>query len=89
VVLLEDLTSASEIHLIAERLVESLAQPVTVAGVDTRIGCSVGITFDGPDATVDQLLAEADQAMYLAKNAGKGCYRFYADPDLSDLGTSR
>jgi diguanylate cyclase (GGDEF)-like protein/PAS domain S-box-containing protein len=60
---------------IAARLVERLAEPVTLAnGVTVVIGASIGVTDLREPATddVDQLLRRADEGMYLAKRLGKG-----------------
>jgi diguanylate cyclase (GGDEF)-like protein/PAS domain S-box-containing protein len=59
---------------IAARVVANLAAPFVVRGREVRLGCSVGAalsTLGGSDGR--ELLHEADQALYRAKAAGKGC----------------
>ena len=57
---------------IAERLLESLRQPVQVADVTVVTRGSIGVAQAGPGATSAQILADADIAMYRAKALGKG-----------------
>jgi diguanylate cyclase (GGDEF)-like protein len=75
VVLAEDLSLAVGPELIAERLLEALAQPFKLPDRDTRltVTASIGIAMgDRPNA--DELLRDADIAMYRAKWEGKNRY---------------
>jgi diguanylate cyclase (GGDEF)-like protein len=66
----------------ADRLLDVLAQPVEVAGQSVAVGVSIGIAFDTPAMeTVDELLSEADVAMYQAKAQGKGRRHVYQPSD--------
>jgi diguanylate cyclase (GGDEF)-like protein/PAS domain S-box-containing protein len=78
-VLLEDITSAQEAADTAERILESLAVPLFLDGKEIYIGSSVGISIVGGDATADadELIRNADAAMYIAKRDGKGGYRIF------------
>jgi diguanylate cyclase (GGDEF)-like protein len=60
-------------EVIAEQIVHELAEPFVIDGRTTRIGGSVGYTQVRPDSSVEELLQEADVAMYTAKDRGKGC----------------
>ncbi|MCB1554925.1 MAG: ammonium transporter [Xanthomonadales bacterium] len=64
---------------IAKRIIEALSEPCEYAGQALRVGVSVGIAVFGPDRseTVKNLVRKADEAMYLAKMAGKGTFQFY------------
>ena len=57
--------------LIAERLREVLAEPVDVNGDDHTITASVGIAFGHAGDGVEEILAQAAEAMYRAKELGK------------------
>jgi diguanylate cyclase (GGDEF)-like protein len=70
-VLIEDASSREEVMHMAERIMETLRQPVVVTGQELRSTVSMGITFGIKGHTGDQLLRNADLAMYLAKAQGK------------------
>jgi diguanylate cyclase (GGDEF)-like protein len=64
---------------LAETLVEELARPIVVHGRQVFLGSSIGITLFPEDAAgATALMKNGDIAMYQAKVAGKGCYRFYS-----------
>lgn len=64
---------------LAEALIEEVQRPLVLQGRQVFLGASVGITlFPFDAASAGQLLKNADIAMYQAKVAGKGCYRFYS-----------
>ena len=78
--LLED-TELSPAASVAERLVRSFDDPFLLAAGTVSVRVSVGVTAaDGEDA-VDQLLRQADAAMYAAKAAGKHRWQLFA-PDM-------
>ena len=58
---------------LAERLIAGLRRPVHVAGRDRTVGASIGISMGRSGrASGEQLMSEADIAMYVAKGDGKG-----------------
>ncbi len=73
-VLLEDLVSMSDAIDAADRLLRSLHEPFVVAGREVVISGSIGIALDGVGTSSDQMLRNADLAMYRAKASGKGRY---------------
>jgi diguanylate cyclase (GGDEF)-like protein len=71
-VLIEDLAGPEEAVLVAERFLEELAVSFDLQGTAVSIGASVGVAVAGTAATTcDDLLREADVAMYRAKERGK------------------
>jgi len=75
-----ELTDSSSAGTLAEKLIELISAPYSVDGNELRIGVSIGIALYMSDArSPDTLLVQADQALYRAKHAGRGLYRFYSD----------
>ena len=65
---------------IANAIILSLAKPFAIEGEQVRIGSSIGIAVsDGAGVSAPALVRNADLALYAAKDAGRGVYRFYAD----------
>ena len=78
VVLWSGLKSREEAAALGERLLASLGRPFDVEGRSLTVGASIGIALyprDGRDFA--ELLQHADAAMYHAKDAGRGAFRFY------------
>ncbi len=67
----------------AERLQEVIAKPVALDGVTHVISASVGIASPTADETADQILANADLAMYRAKQRGRSRIDVF-DTELRD-----
>jgi diguanylate cyclase (GGDEF)-like protein/PAS domain S-box-containing protein len=70
--------SQSEVSSLASRLVEVVSTPYSIEGQQIIIGTSIGISVAPDDANdPDQLLKNADLALYRAKADGRGAYRFF------------
>ena len=79
VVLLHDVSDEAMISAIAEKMVQGISEPCTLQGIAIKMGASVGIAIFPDHGTMrEALLKAADHAMYAAKSAGKGNYRFSA-----------
>ena len=63
---------------IADRIVSALREPIVIEGRQLPISASVGVAFDSIGAPVEELLRNADLAMYTAKENGKNCARVFA-----------
>lgn len=78
-VVLTGTRDTTHVELIAEDILNKLAQPIDLAGNIVHISGSIGITFFPKDAnTAADLVRNADQAMYVAKNAGRNRCRFFS-----------
>jgi diguanylate cyclase (GGDEF)-like protein/PAS domain S-box-containing protein len=72
----------AELAHLAQRVIENLSQPYDIDGHRVVIGASVGIAMSPDDGvTSEAIIRNADLALYAAKDAGRGCYHFFA-PDL-------
>jgi diguanylate cyclase (GGDEF)-like protein/PAS domain S-box-containing protein len=76
-VLLEDLTSEHEATVVAQRIISALLRPFRPAGREVVIGASIGIAFGSVGISGDQLLRNADLAMYTAKRHHRGGYQIF------------
>jgi diguanylate cyclase (GGDEF)-like protein/PAS domain S-box-containing protein len=88
-VVLPSTSDKSELSQLAQGIIDSLSRPYTINGTVVSIGASIGIvTSDYDDRTSDDLMRDADLALYAAKAAGKGCYQFFA-PEMHDAARQR
>lgn len=70
--------SRSQAESVASRIIDSISRPFDIGGHRFVIGASMGLAqypADGTNAT--ELLKHADAAMYRAKQAGRGTFRWY------------
>lgn len=87
VVLLEELSptqleAASQAEAVVEKIMAKLNQPYQIGTHEHHSSPSVGVTlFTGEHFTTDELLKQADIAMYQAKRAGRNTWRFF-DPSM-------
>ena len=85
VAVLLDLSNAADSASLLGRLLAATAQPVPVNGHLLQVSASLGVTFypQREDVDADQLMRQADQAMYQAKLAGKNRYHIFdAEQDI-------
>jgi diguanylate cyclase (GGDEF)-like protein len=67
---------------LARRIIDVVSAPYDIEGHQLEIGASIGIAIaSGKDANADQLLKNADLAMYRAKADGRGAYRIF-EPEM-------
>ncbi len=80
VILLPEIKRSSDAAHVAQKIIEAVAQPVTLDERDLHITCSIGISVfpdDGRDA--EALIRNADAAMYHAKEIGRANYQFFTE----------
>jgi diguanylate cyclase (GGDEF)-like protein/PAS domain S-box-containing protein len=79
VAVLIDLEDASDSVPMLNRLLAATAESVPVGELSLQVSASLGVTFypQAQDIDADQLLRQADQAMYQAKLAGKSRYQIF------------
>lgn len=73
---------------LAERLLASLREPMTVAGTSLSVGASLGVARTSEAANPDELLRNADLAMYSAKAAGRDQVVWYL-PSMHEVAQRR
>ncbi len=77
VVVCPALTAEAEAVAVADRLAAALGQPIRTRDDEVPVSASIGVAFAGPGATPEQLLHEADTAMYRAKQLGRHRFEVY------------
>ncbi len=94
VVMLEDLSenpeeAATQTETVGEKILATLNQPYLLAGYENRSTPSIGLTlFNGHRNSIEELLKQADLAMYQSKTAGRNTLRFF-DPEMQAIVTDR
>jgi diguanylate cyclase (GGDEF)-like protein/PAS domain S-box-containing protein len=80
ILVLENVESNENANQVANKIIAALSQPFDLAGQLSHIGGSIGISLFPDNAeTKEELIKQADEAMYLAKQSGKNTSRFYQD----------
>lgn len=78
-IILQDVDDRGALGDLAERIIKSLSHPYSVDGSRCIIGASIGVAvspFDGQSS--EDLIRNADLALYAAKGGGRGRFRFYS-----------
>ena len=79
-IMLTHVNHISDAAVAAERLMDAMAAEFVVQDRSLSIGCSVGISiFPEHGMEADDLMKNADAAMYSAKEAGRNNFRFYTE----------
>ncbi|HEV2746942.1 MAG TPA: EAL domain-containing protein [Allosphingosinicella sp.] len=79
-IVIRDAQGRKTIENLANRLIDSIAQPYHIDKVEIRIGVSIGCAYGPIDGqTVDDLIQKADMALYQAKNSGRGTCCYFND----------
>ena len=74
-VLVEDIAHVGEACEVATRILNALSAPITISGKDLFTSASIGIAMVGPQYHhPEEMLRDADVAMYRAKNKGRNRY---------------
>ncbi|MEY8879671.1 MAG: EAL domain-containing protein [Leptothrix sp. (in: b-proteobacteria)] len=89
VVLLEAMHAVPDVERMAQRIIRAFDEPFELGAHDLSVGTTIGISLypeHGDDVT--SLFKYADLALYQAKEAGRGDYRFF-EVSLNDIASQR
>jgi diguanylate cyclase (GGDEF)-like protein/PAS domain S-box-containing protein len=78
-VIVEDFSHPGEVFALAERILDECRRPLSVGTDTVAATVSIGFTFSKPGITVDELMSNADRAMYTAKYRGKDRYEQFEE----------
>jgi diguanylate cyclase (GGDEF)-like protein/PAS domain S-box-containing protein len=70
-------------EVIARKLLQAMATPFEIEGLSLQVGTSIGIAFGDGWQPAAELMERADQALYAAKNAGRGTFSLASRPPAS------
>jgi diguanylate cyclase (GGDEF)-like protein len=87
-VLLEDLPEPGEARRVADRILQALTEPFEVNQRELYLSASIGIAIAPAGATPDEVIRDADAAMYRAKSEGKGRHAMF-DTALHEAAVAR
>lgn len=88
-VLLPDLENDARPDLVVHKVLEVLSAPYVIDGLEFYVGASIGVTmFPEDGAMPEELLRNADAAMYRAKAAGRNTFCFFSR-EISDESRQR
>ena len=77
-VIVEDIVEDHDAAAVAQKILDTLSQPFNLYGHEVFISVSVGVTlYPSDDENADNLLRNADSAMYRAKEFGRNNFQFY------------
>lgn len=80
VVLLAGMHHVQDAALVAEKIVHTVSEPCHIGGKELRMSPSIGISiYPGDGQNMDELLRNADTAMYHAKHEGRGRFSFFTE----------
>jgi diguanylate cyclase (GGDEF)-like protein/PAS domain S-box-containing protein len=72
-----EINAPENVALIAEKVIKQVSQPIIFNGQQAVVGASIGIAlFPDHDKNMDQLIKQADEAMYRVKKAGRNGFCF-------------
>lgn len=78
-VLVDELSDPEDAVAVADRILATLRVPVGLYSTQVAPSASIGIAYGAAGMAVDELLRNADLAMYTAKSAGKARHQVFAD----------
>jgi len=79
-VIVEGIAAISNAGIVAQKILQAMAAPFTLNGKKVTVGSSIGVaTYPNAGNNIEELLKNADTAMYRAKNKGRNNYQIYND----------
>lgn len=78
--LLDDISDRSAAERVASKLVDAMHPPFAVGALRLTVSTSIGVAFYRRGMSADDIIRQADGAMYVAKRAGRDRYEIASEP---------
>jgi diguanylate cyclase (GGDEF)-like protein len=79
-IIVHDLETETSIGALAQRVIESVREPITLNNMEQFVTCSIGIaTYPRCATTAEDMLKRADLAMYQVKREGRNGFHFFSE----------
>ncbi len=86
IIIIEDFMNVSKLEPVLKKILDIFKTPILIYGQKFKISCSIGVAVYPEDGlNIENLIKNADAAMYEAKDAGRNTYRFYNSSMTQDL----
>ena len=77
-IIVDDIVEIQDAAVVAQKILDTISQPFNLHGHEVFISVSIGLTlYPNDDENADNLLRNADSAMYRAKEYGRNNFQFY------------
>ena len=87
--ILNNIQHNDDIALIANKIIQQLHEPIVIHGHRIFLGASIGISiYPEHGETIEDLVRNADSAMYKAKSSGRNTFKYYSE-DLTQFALQR
>jgi len=84
-VIIDDVKDTAYPSIVAQKIIDTLSEPIKLNDEMGYIGASIGISvFPDDTDTIEQLIKNADLAMYRSKQEGKNVYRYFTEDMNAD-----
>lgn len=79
-IIVHDLETETSVGALAQRVIESIREPITLNNTEQFVTCSIGIaTYPRCATSAEDMLKRADLAMYQVKREGRNGFHFYSE----------
>lgn len=87
IVLLPEVSVPDNAQAVAEKIIQTIGEPIELPGGNAQVGASIGIALmQSPEITTEDLMHQADTAMYEAKRRGKNQSVLWSSQSCGDAG---
>jgi diguanylate cyclase (GGDEF)-like protein len=84
-ILIDGYADPPRLSILMQQIIDAIGQPIAIGnGIDATVGISLGVAIATPQIDREALLHKADEALYRAKEKGRGCAVFAHQIEMSE-----